>query len=520
MKTTKNISLGGYAFIIEEDAYILLKNYTDAVRAGFSNVEGGDEIQHDIEFRIAEIFKEKLIHREVLTKTDIEEMIGIMGEPSIYSSEGNSAQMPENNIEKRFFRDPDKRVFGGVSSGIAAYFNIDPVWIRLVFLIAILGFGTGLGVYIILWIAIPEAKTTSDKLSMHGKSPNLSNITDSIKNTKNLQKTGNNIVGILTETLRKLVDLTIAILKTSLKVILICMGIMFGLFLLSMFIFLLNQDNLEVSPLIGWSQIKSFLFLNNSVANLGYLALLMLFLIPLLYLFYRVILYFLKEKQVNKYVSLTALLTWLLSFSIVIYTGFNLGMQYRHSGQSIQTISFPSDTSHTFFMTSVETDSVFEHVLNDGSLRIKNVQVDIIKGGMDSLIKLKIIRKQNGPSKAEATEGAKLIQFATSFENGKLLIPNFLTIPPKQKYRNQEVEIELTIPYGQNIKIDSSLERLLNDVELDGKIYMDDMYNYTLKMTPLGLQCIDCPKEIFDKVQRDNQIEHPEFIPSDTTIEH
>lgn len=506
MKTTKNISLGGYAFIVEEDAYKKLESYTNAIRLGFANEVGGEEIQYDIELRIAEIFKEKLEGREVLNIGDVEDMIRIMGEPSIYTSESNSINSndEESQIEKRFFRDPDKRVFGGVSAGIAAYFGIEPVWVRLAFLIALFGYGTGIGLYLILWVAIPEAKTTSDKLAMRGKAPNLLNITESIKNNKNLVKTGNNILGILTETLHKVVDLTVKIVLVIGKIFLIAMVIFFSMFLFAMVILLLNKDNFSAGPLTSWDQIKTFVFNDPSMANIGYIALLLIFLIPLLYLVYRTVLYFLKQKQVNKYISVTALLSWLLSLTIASYIGINLGLQYKQSGQTIQTFTYPSDTSTIFYIHSNQTDSVLEHVLEDGSLRIKNINVDIIKGSSDSLIAVKVIRKQKGPSKPIATEGAKLIQFATNYEDGRLYIPNFLTIPPKQKLRAQEVEIEITIPYGQSISLHPSIRKMINDIELDGKVYERDIYGYTLKMTPYGLSCSDCPEELFKKVRKDS----------------
>lgn len=502
MKTTKNISLGGYAFIVEEDAYNKLSSYTDAIKKGFANEVGGDEIQHDIELRIAEIFKDRLENREVLNVGDVEYMIQIMGEPSIYGEESNvnPNNEEEAHVEKRFLRDPDRRVLGGVSSGIGAYFGIDPVWIRLAFLIALFGYGTGIGLYIILWIAIPEAKTTSDKLAMRGKAPNLSNITESIKSNKTLINTGSNVLGILTETLRKVADLAVKIVLVLAKIFLVGMVIFLSIFLFAIIALLLNKDDLTVGPLNSWNQIKTYVFPDPSMATMGYISLLFLFLIPLLYLVYRSVLYFLKQKQANKYISVSALLAWLICLTIVGYTAINLGLQFKQTGQNVQTFTYASDTSSIFYIHSNQTDSVLEHVLEDGSLRIKNINVNIIKGSSDSLIEVKVIRKQKGPSKSIASDGAKLIQFATNYEDGKLYIPNFLTIPPKQKLRAQEIEIEITIPYGQSISIHPSLSNMINDIELDGKIYEDDIYGYTLKMTPFGLSCSNCPEELFQKV--------------------
>ena len=86
---------------------------------------------------------------------------------------------------KRFFRDPDEKVIAGVCSGIAAYFHLDPVWVRLIFVISIFFGGFGFLLYMIFWIIVPEAETTSDKLEMRGEKINISNIEKSVREELN-----------------------------------------------------------------------------------------------------------------------------------------------------------------------------------------------------------------------------------------------------------------------------------------------------------------------------------------------
>ena len=86
------------------------------------------------------------------------------------------------------YRDPDSRVIGGVCSGLSAYFGIDPVFLRLIFLIAFFGFGVGLLIYLILWIVLPEARTTAQKLEMRGEKVNVSNIGNFVKDEFNNMK--------------------------------------------------------------------------------------------------------------------------------------------------------------------------------------------------------------------------------------------------------------------------------------------------------------------------------------------
>jgi phage shock protein PspC (stress-responsive transcriptional regulator) len=196
MKKTVTINLHGQVFIIDDDAYQLLKEYLKSIESHFKNGEEVSEIIEDVEIRIAEILKENLHNKkEVVEYKDIEEIIRIMGEPADFvTSDYRHSRTGENEGRgyKRIYRDPDNRVIGGVCGGLGAYFNFDPLILRILFIIAVLGFGSGILVYIILWIVIPEAKTIAQKLEMKGEPVTVSNINrkmkDEFNNIKNNMK--------------------------------------------------------------------------------------------------------------------------------------------------------------------------------------------------------------------------------------------------------------------------------------------------------------------------------------------
>ena len=202
MNKTVTANIGGFVFNIDEQAFEILQKYLSAIRHKMNNEEGIDEVMQDIELRIAELFREKLTEfkREVINHSDVENIILIMGEPDAYGSGESSSS--ENKKEKeteedystnrQIYRDPDNQVLGGVSSGLAAYMGWDPIIIRLIFVMLFFGFGTGLFIYILLWIIVPEAKTASDRLRMRGEKVNVENIKDKFKDIKN------NFEGILT----------------------------------------------------------------------------------------------------------------------------------------------------------------------------------------------------------------------------------------------------------------------------------------------------------------------------------
>src|SRR5688572_21955605 len=162
MNKTVNVNIGGMAFIIDEDAFNRLHQYLENLKRHFGSTEGGTEIIQDIEARIAELLSEKLATRTIISNRDVEEVIAEMGGPEEFGgTDEPAAPKSANNFEseepKRVYRHPDDQVLGGVCSGIAAYLGFDPLWLRLAFALAVLFFGTGILIYIILWIVIPKA---------------------------------------------------------------------------------------------------------------------------------------------------------------------------------------------------------------------------------------------------------------------------------------------------------------------------------------------------------------------------
>ena len=190
MNKTININLGGIFFHIDEEAYQKMKRYLDAIRRSLSDdPQGRDEIIADIELRIGELLSERVKDvRQVVNESDIDEIIAVMGQPEDYMideelfTDDSGKNYSSKSSKKKLFRDGDDKFFGGVASGIAHYFNVDVIWIRIAFLVTVFaGFGSGLIAYIVLWILLPEATTTAEKLQMEGEPVNISNIEKKIK---------------------------------------------------------------------------------------------------------------------------------------------------------------------------------------------------------------------------------------------------------------------------------------------------------------------------------------------------
>lgn len=197
MKTTEKISLGGFAFVVESDAYEALESYLSEIRECFRNDNSADEIVEDIEVRIAEILKEKYIEGMVVNLGMIYEIRKRIGDPKELAGQDETDHQVEEELpkqsrrrslrDKRLYRNIDDRVLGGVCSGLGLYFNIDKAIFRMFFLIAFcLGFFQIPGiftlpliVYLILWIAMPAARTVEQKCELSGKPMDLRDFRDS-----------------------------------------------------------------------------------------------------------------------------------------------------------------------------------------------------------------------------------------------------------------------------------------------------------------------------------------------------
>lgn len=183
MNKTLTVNIAGSVFHIDENAFVKLDHYLKTIKKSFS-IEEQDEIIHDIEIRISELFLERLNDsKQNITLKDVDQVIEILGTPEDYIVEETSTSESYTYIPqaKKLYRDTQNGVLGGVLAGLGHYFKIDPVWLRIIFAILVLFFGTGVFLYLILWIVIPEAKTTSQILEMQGEPITVETIQKKVK---------------------------------------------------------------------------------------------------------------------------------------------------------------------------------------------------------------------------------------------------------------------------------------------------------------------------------------------------
>lgn len=184
MQRIIQINIAGRIIPIEEDAYTVLKDYLNSLERQFSAEEGGEEIIEDIEYRIAELFSTRLESgAPAILRADVQKVMDTLGAasqldgggaytdskyaPTVYKTEEKQYRSKASGSKygykrQRLYRNPYDKILGGVCSGIANYFDIDTVIVRLIFAAAVFGLGMGIFAYIIAWIIIPAAKSPED----------------------------------------------------------------------------------------------------------------------------------------------------------------------------------------------------------------------------------------------------------------------------------------------------------------------------------------------------------------------
>jgi Putative stress-responsive transcriptional regulator len=182
MTQTEQVSIGGYAFILEKAAAEALEAYLKELEAHYLPQQGGKEIMEGIEERVAELLLDKCGNGTVVTEAHVQSVIQVIGRPERIEADDPEPQTADGEkARKKLYRDPVNKRLGGVCSGLATYLNIDVAWLRLGFaILAIVLFFAGVerGVwslsipffYCILWVAMPAARTAQDRWAMKGDS--------------------------------------------------------------------------------------------------------------------------------------------------------------------------------------------------------------------------------------------------------------------------------------------------------------------------------------------------------------
>jgi len=532
MNKTISINLGGFFFHIDEDAYQKLTRYFDAVKRSLSP-EGRDEIIKDIESRIAELFQERLKNEnQVIGLKEVDEVIAIMGQPEDYRidedeaySSSKSTFTTSSSRTRKLYRDRDNSILGGVAAGFGHYFGIDPLWIRLaMILIVIAGFGSPIFIYLILWIIVPEAITTSQKLEMRGEPINISNIEKKVKegigeisdkiNNIDHEKVANTAKSGANQIATTLGDVFLAIFKGIAKIIGVFIIIFSAMALLGIIIGgIVMMFTSSMPDTFIFNHVNSPFEINIPLWLQGILLILSIG-IPLFFLLllgFKLLLS--NMRPVGNYFKISLLAVWIVSIITLAYFGIKLATEKGYEGKTVQKEEIliqPTDTLHVkmlfndYFTKNVknrESVKLTHDQNNNEIIYSNNVRLHLMKTENETPY-IQVEKRANGKSHSDAKSYADKINYNFEIQGNNINLDNYFTTDSKNKFRDQEVDIYLYLPEGMHFFPDESISKFLSNWNSNINMYYGEENNlYLLKGD--DLECLSCPIEI-DEIENDS----------------
>ncbi len=531
MNKTVNINIGGLFFHIDEDAYQKLSKYFEAIKRSLSNSSGEDEIMKDIEMRVAELFSERQkSDKHVINNNDVDEVIAVMGQPEDYRIADDSDEPKVFNYystgKRKLYRDKERGTFGGVCTGLGHYFGIESVWIKLMFLVLFFGFGTGFIAYLVLWIAIPKAVTTSEKLEMRGEPVTISNIekkvreefehvsekvrgefehvSDKIKNAnhelgKNM-KSGSETFG------NRLGEVFTTIFNAFARVIGAFIVVFSSLSLFGVFIMAVVavfSSSLPKNTLIN--HFRSPFGLEIPLWIQGVLLLLTIG-IPLFFLLILGLKLLVTHfKSIGTIAKYTLVALWIIAIGISIYAGIKEFTQISSESKDVkkEIINIaPTDTlsikfrNNDFYSKDYYHHDDFKLTQDEQNHEIiysNNVSIELIKTE-DKLPYLQIEKLDFGKSPVEAKNRAKKIKYSYKIIGNQLILDNYLLTEVTNKFRNQRIELFLYVPKGLLFKLDDNVKDFNESNEEFFNLHFSSG-NYIYQVGEKQIKCLNCPPD-------------------------
>ncbi|MET6991694.1 PspC domain-containing protein [Sediminicola arcticus] len=539
MNKTVNINLANILFHIDEEAYLKMSRYLEAIKRSFANTSGNDEIIRDIEARIAELFQEKIENeRQVITLKEVDEVINIMGQPEDYMVDEDIFEDTPNTSAsktakvKKLYRDTDSKFIGGVCSGLEYYMGIDALWIRIIFILLALSTGFGFIAYVLLWILVPEASTTSQKLDMRGEPVNISNIERKVKEgfddvaskVKNVdyEKMGDKVKSSGKSFADALGDIIMFFFKIVGKFIGILLILIGATSLIGIFIGMFTVGVLDMFHIPG---VDFYDMVNSTDAPVWLVSVLGLFAfgIPFFFLLYLGLKILVTNlKSIGNIIKFSLLGLWLLSVIGLTILGIQQASAHAYNGSTAVKEELYFENNLDTLMIGMNSSDLYNQVENGGFdgmsvaynekgdrlLYTEDIRFDI-KKSEDSLVYIRIRKDADGSSFENARKRADRINYRYTVKENSLFLDNFLTTSSENKVRDQKVYVTIYVPINKSVSLNNNTKYHVGwGTENDKEVYRSDMFNYTWKMNSNGiLQCLNCPDDMDDEMNK-NQSGH------------
>jgi len=516
MKKNFSVNIGGRIFNIDDDAYECLNNYLSRLRHFFAAEQGYAEIIADIEMRIAELLDlQKEQGLSIITLKHIEDVIASMGEPDQLSDSETEHPRYAPGIKTRgkLFRDPDNRQIGGVAAGIAAWFGIDPLWVRLIFAAFTLFYAVGIIVYAVLWLILPVAQSTSEKLEMQRQSININTLRNELASAgTGIQKTGSSVLHSIGTFIRFVTEVVARLFNLLFKVLGRLAGLVLLLGVVAMFIGIsaaslvrepMNMGNYQLDT-ISLVHALQWLVPGPDVRWLAYISILLLLVAITGLLIYTGLRLLLKWPPLRWQI----IIVFVMLLVAGILTGVGSIFQYSHSSEQIGSItkhqslvmkkkllhlaSGPDEYNRYFMPLAGDTiPGNMKYALGEISLSLRPVPADSIF--------LTTIQSASGWQELQAEVFASKLLYSYKLQDTLVTLNPFFMFPQNDGMRYQKLDVIVGIPINTEVVIDEPLTWRTNSSDFkesnrDGSQFI---------MTASGLQMKNPPKPESDTIQND-----------------
>jgi phage shock protein PspC (stress-responsive transcriptional regulator) len=482
MKKTVTANISGIVFHIDEDAYDKLNIYLARIKENLAAEPGRDEIISDIEGRIAEMLQEKLtVNKKVITIEDVAYVTGQLGEPEQFEEEPVENQekkryysYDDDRTEKRFYRDPDDKYIAGVSGGLGAYLNLDPTWIRVAFVVTTFVYGFGPLLYIILWIVVPKARTTAEKLEMRGRKVNLSNIERSIKEelndlkknfqefseeTKQHLKKKGKTRPVTNNNARVAADLVRAFAKVAgVFLIIITFGLLLAL-ISGIYMIPVGLLHAQGVWMLSVPDILAALLTSEVWVQATMIALLVVVGIPIFWIFMVGIQLLFDLRTTSRYLGAFTFVLWIVALGTLALAALT----------SVRNFSGEHSSSKDYVLTNTSWPNLYiqlnENKLSNESIPQNRNRVTSwhlmwqesgenamgqprlrIKPSTNNEITLEVTRESRGLSPQQASKNASNIQYSFIQRDSLLILDPVFYFSKDEGWRNQKILLELSLP--------------------------------------------------------------------------
>ena len=514
MNKVFQINLAGVAFTIDENAFGILLDYLDSLKAYFKNSEGRDEIIFDIESRIAELFQENLSTKSIIDIRDVNAAIERMGTTQDFQDESVedeqfSREQKKYKTGRRRFRDEENGEVAGICAGLAAYFGIqDVVWVRILFIILFFSGGLSILIYLVLWAIIPQAKTSADRLAMKGEKINISNIAkdveegmeqfahkmtefgESFKSKKKTWAEGENPSNIIKKGFSVLSSIISSIFRIVVKILkplfyIFCIialiaaviawvGLIFGLYKASAY-----SSFIVAGPVAISYMVNGLVFLSLGIP----LALIMASLLKWVF-----------KTEFPRRIRNGLWGFWAIGLAIL----FSLSMWTIREFKTNGTITEDFDMSaisgdtlilnwNSFYSRELGGNHVGPTFINNDKVYMQGLGINL-KNGTSDQFEAKIHKSAKGMDLRKAKDLASDISLINEVSHNMITVTDKIHIRKPNKWRNQKAELEISIPTGKFIKFEGKNYNV--DAKFNGNsIRPRWLTGHVWQMTDKGLIC-------------------------------